>query len=94
MSPMAKNCPCEACFSERVVPLRRALEVVADSERSNRIVDVIDGDNTHRFEPGLVPGNHFWSTNGVECLWCARQRTPDEIARWFAAGKPGEVCRP
>ena len=38
--------------------------------------------------------NHFWSSDGAECLWCFRIRTPEEIAAWVAAGKPDELCKP
>lgn len=114
MSPIVeKNCPCDACFTDRertgphgtfagnianrstrrCRPLQRALEKVADSGSSSLIVDLIDENNKWRFAPGVSGARHFWSTDGIECLWCARQRTPAEIAVWFAAGKPQENCR-
>lgn len=41
----------------------------------------------------LIGLNHFWSDDGVECLWCYRIRTPEEIAAWIADGKPAEECK-
>lgn len=35
---------------------------------------------------------HCWSSDGVECLWCGKQRTPEEIAAWKEAGSPDEPC--
>ena len=35
---------------------------------------------------------HFWSTDGIECLWCGAVRTADQIAEWDRAGKPKEGC--
>lgn len=69
-----------------------ALVKVADLPWSTRTVDVCDENNRWRFAPGVTAFNHFWSTDGAECLWCAAQRTPEQIAAWFAAGKPSEEC--
>ncbi len=33
---------------------------------------------------------HFWSTDGIECLWCGAVRTADQIAEWDRAG--GTEC--
>lgn len=71
-----------------------ALERIAHALPSTRTVDVIDENNKWRFAPGVSAGNHFWSTDGAECLWCARQRSVAEITAWFDAGKPDEVCAP
>lgn len=65
---------------------------LVDTPPSNRTVDVIDENNRWRFAPSVSSNNHFWSTDGAECLWCAQQRTPKQIAAWFASGKPDEVC--
>lgn len=67
---------------------------LVDSPPSVRTVEVGDENNKWRFAPGVSAQNHFWSTDGVECLWCAAQRTSGQIAGWFAAGKPDEACRP
>lgn len=76
-------------YALTTAPLLRLAEAVP----SNRTVDVIDENNKWRFAPGVSAANHFWSTDGVECLWCAAVRTPVEIATWFDAGKPMEECR-
>lgn len=41
---------------------------------------------------GMSGRHHFWSTDGIECLWCAGKRTPEEIRAWFEAGQPKEEC--
>ncbi len=71
-----------------------ALLKIADAPPSNRTVDVIDENNHWRLADGISGFNHYWSVDGVDCLWCARQRTAAEIAIWFAAGKPAEACPP
>jgi hypothetical protein len=36
--------------------------------------------------------NHFWSSDGAECLWCSQVRSAEEIAAWKAAGSPDTPC--
>ena len=37
---------------------------------------------------------HFWSTDGIECLWCGAVRTADQIAEWDRAGVNEETLKP
>lgn len=80
-------CPCKKCSGV-------GLQKVADAQPTGRIVEVADENNKWRFAPGVKAINHFWSVDGVECLWCARQRSVPEIQVWFDAGKPDEACVP
>lgn len=68
-----------------------SLAVVPRRQTNHEIIVSAGGrDWDFAFNPGGK--HHFWSTDGVACLWCRMERSEEEITDWLTEGVSAEPC--